>query len=118
MQALLSCALSVPMFYRYNPDHFSPHKLDPMDQQFANSLFAGLVVRHIRVRVLLIAECEASHSNPVASSLAYLDMYVYMYVTLQECNYALPYVSICRRLPEWLQYAAMAGCINSVITLS
>ena len=31
-----------------------------------------------------------------------LHIYVYMSVTLQECNYALPYAPICCCLPKWL----------------
>ena len=41
-------------------------------------------------------------------------MYVYMSVTLQEGNYALPYVSICCRLPKGLKYTAVACCFYSV----
>ena len=45
----------------------------------------------------------------------YLYMYVYMSLMLQLCMY---YVPICRRLPQWLQYAAMACCFSSVLIAS
>ena len=51
---------------------------------------------------MIIAEQEARHPNRVASSLAYLSSnYVSMSVMLQECNYALSYVSI-SCLSKWL----------------
>ena len=38
----------------------------------------------------------------------YVCMFLYMSVSLQECNYALPYVSISCCLPKLPQYAAVA----------
>ena len=37
-----------------------------------------------------------------------------MSAMLQECNYALPYISICCCLPKWQQYAAMTCCFNAL----